>query len=60
MENFERSTKTILELDHLKNKKFLSLTEDNKARGVTGAMSEKIQKAFIITLEMGLKQNLTP
>lgn len=38
---------------------FPKINEDNKILGVNGNMKEKIQRAFIMTLEMGLKQKFT-
>jgi hypothetical protein len=59
MEQFEKSTHQISNLDYLKEHMFKRIQGDNKEMGVTGNMIDKIQKAFIMTLEMGLKQKLT-
>lgn len=59
MEQFEKATNQISNLDYMKEHMFRKIQEDNKSMGVNGNMIEKVQKAFIMTLEMGLKQKLT-
>ena len=59
MEQFEKAINNLSNLDFLKENMFPKIQEDNNALGVTANMAEKVQKAFIMTLEMGLKQKLT-
>ena len=42
MENFEKATNNISDLDNLKDFKFPKCTKENKDLGVTSTMSEKV------------------
>jgi len=59
MEGIEKTVKNLSDLEFLKSTTFPKLQEENTKLGVTKDMSEKIHKSFIMTMEMGLKQNLT-